>query len=334
MPTAKTLYIWDGGVFSPPTRAVGKLAFNISTYMASKHKGNVEYNFVPTNKYYNKPWVRCIDEDDRIHMLDNLVTFINNNNTVPSNIKFVVNDYEIKMGKKEKVPGTTLTTLTHFFKKKDLDNVYLSNSIENVIQRVKALWKNSLELLFICNTVCYDIYSEELIGVNQSDNYVYKSINLRDLLNQANYKFPEKIDKYFKAKKITKDKIRSYITDNKYENEFNGLKQLIMDRILFLPKHLVPETYKAFAGNRVREELDVYYSSLNNIQKLTTPGIEKYITSKKLYEHCKSRYKSKLVSKSKKQSSSSKKRTTKKHTTKNKSRHNKTKNKTNTKKNK
>ena len=107
-----------------------------------------------------------------------------------------------------------------------------------------------------------------------------------------------------------------------------------MDRILFLPKHLVPETYKAFAGNRVREELDVYYSSLNNIQKLTTPGIEKYITSKKLYEHCKSRYKSKLVSKSKKQSSSSKKRTTKKHTTKNKSRHNKTKNKANTKKNK
>ena len=72
--------------------------------------------------------------------------------------------------------------------------------------------------------MCYDIYSEELIGVNQSDNYVYKSINLRDLLNQANYKFPEKIDKYFKAKKITKDKIRSYITDNKYENDTRKVK--------------------------------------------------------------------------------------------------------------
>jgi hypothetical protein len=329
MSTTKTLYIWDGGVFSPPTRAVGKLAFNIATYMASKHIGNIEYHFVPTNKYYNKPWVRCIDEDDRIHMLDNLVTFINNNNKIPSNIKFIVNEYEIKMGRREKIAGTTLTTLTQFFKKNDLDNVYLSNSIENVIQRVKAEWKNSLELLFLCNTICYDIYSEELIGANQSDKYVYNSINLRDLLNQANYKFPEKIDKYFNAKKITKNKIKSFIADNKYENEFDGLKQLIMDRILFLPKHLVPETYKAFAGNRVREELDVYYSSLNNIQKLTTPGIEKYITSKKLYEHCKSRYKSKLVSKSKKNPSSTKKRTSK-----NTSRHNKTKNKANTKKNK
>ena len=73
-----------------------------------------------------------------------------------------------------------------------------------------------------------------------------------------------------------------------------------MDRITFLPKHLVPDSYKAHAGNRVREELDVYYASLNNIQKLTTPGIEEYITSNKLYEHCKSRYKSKLVSNTKK----------------------------------
>ena len=89
-----------------------------------------------------------------------------------------------------------------------------------------------------------------------------------------------------------------------------------MDRITFLPKHLVPEAYKAAAGNRVREELDVYYSSLKNIQKFTTPGIEKYITDKNLYEHCKSRYVDKLISKktkkTKRRSSKTKKRKSKK----------------------
>ena len=64
MPNKKTIYIWDGGVFSPPTKAVGKLAFNLATYISSKHDENVntEYHFVPTNKYYNKPWVRCVEE--------------------------------------------------------------------------------------------------------------------------------------------------------------------------------------------------------------------------------------------------------------------------------
>lgn len=300
MTSNKTIYIWDGGVFSPPTRAVGKLAYNMATYISSKDKSPVEYHFVPTNKYYNKPWVRCIEEDDRLHMLDNLVTFINKNNHVPSNIKFIVNDSEIKIGKIEKSPAETLRVINDYFKKSQLKHVYISNSIETVIRRVKAFWNDSLKLLFKCNTICYDIYSEELIGVNQSSQYVYKSINLRDLLNQANYIFPEQLNKYFTAKKISKDKIKAYIIDNKYETEFEGIKQLIMDRITFLPKHLVPDSYKAHAGNRVREELDVYYASLNNIQKLTTPGIEEYITSKKLYEHCKSRYKSKLVSNTKK----------------------------------
>ena len=53
--------------------------------------------------------------------------------------------------------------------------------------------------------------------------------------------------------------------------------------------------------------------SLNNIQKLTTPGIEKYITDKKLYEHCKSKYVDKIISKkSKSKKSKSKKSKTKK----------------------
>ena len=314
---SKTLYIWDGGVFSPPTRAVGKLAFNMATYLSSKfdNKYNIEYHFVPTNKYYNKPWVRCVEEDDRLHMLRNLVEFINKNYNVPSNVKFIVNDSEIKYGKKYKESRTTLESLK-YFSEKQRQYVYISGSIENIIQRLKGYWQETLKLLFSVNSIVFDIFSAELIGVNQSEDYVNKSINLSELLKSANGEYPQQFKHYFKSHKISTKDIQNYITSNKNEAKFTGLKKLIMDRIMFLPKHLVPEAYKAAAGNRVREELDVYYSSLKNIQKFTTPGIEKYITDKNLYEHCKSRYVDKLISKktkkTSKRSSKTKKRKSKK----------------------
>jgi len=297
MPNKKTIYIWDGGVFSPPTRVVGTLAFNIATYMSSKfnNKVNVEYHFVPTNKYYNKPWVRCVDEEDRVFMLKKLVEYIKNDYSVPSNIKFIVNEHEIEYGKREKDPGTTIKSLDYFTKKQK-ENVYLSSSIESIIQRVKGQWYKSLELFFMVNTICSDIYSPEQIGVIQGENYVYKSINLGELLKQANYEYPIEVQQYFKTNNITTKEIDDFVVLNKNVTKFEGLKKLIMTRIVFLPK-LVTGAYKAAAGNRVREELDVYYSSLKNIQNFTTPGIEKYITDKGLYEHCKSKYVDKLISK-------------------------------------
>ena len=314
---SKTLYIWDGGVFSPPTRAVGKLAFNMATYLSSKfdNKYNIEYHFVPTNKYYNKPWVRCVEEDDRLHMLRNLVEFINKNYKVPSNIKFIVNESEINYGKKHKESRTTIESL-NYFSEKQKQNVYVSGSIENIIQRLKGYWQETMKLLFSVNSIVFDTFSAELIGVNQSEDYVLKSINLSELLKGANGDYPQQVNQYFKSNKISKKDVQNYIVSNKKEAKFNGLKKIIMDRITFLPKHLVPEAYKAAAGNRVREELDVYYSSLKNIQKFTTPGIEKYITDKNLYEHCKSRYVDKLISKktkkTKRRSSKTKKRKSKK----------------------
>lgn len=297
MPNKKTIYIWDGGVFSPPTRVVGTLAFNIATYMSSKfdNKVNVEYHFVPTNKYYNKPWVRCVDEEDRVFMLKKLVEYIKDNNSVPSNIKFIVNEHEIEYGKREKDPGTTIKSLDYFTKKQK-ENVYLTSSIESIIQRVKGQWYKSLELFFTVNTICSDIYSPEVIGVIQGENYVYKSINLGELLKQANYEYPMVVQQYFKTNNISSKEIDDFIVFNKNATKFEGLKKIIMTRIVFLPK-LVTGAYKAAAGNRVREELDVYYSSLKNIQTFTTPGIEKYITDKGLYEHCKSKYVDKLISK-------------------------------------
>jgi len=297
MPNKKTIYIWDGGVFSPPTRVVGTMAFNIATYMSSKfdNKVNVEYHFVPTNKYYNKPWVRCVDEEDRVFMLKKLVEYIKDNYSVPSNIKFIVNEHEIEYGKREKDPGTTVISLDYFTKKQK-ENVYLSSSIESIIQRVKGQWYKSLELFFTVNTICSDIYSPELIGVIQGENYVYKSINLGELLKQANYEYPIAVQQYFKTNNISTKDIDDFIVFNKNVAKFEGLKKLIMTRIIFLPK-LVAGAYKAAAGNRVREELDVYYSSLKNIQNFTTPGIEEYITEKGLYENCKSKYVDKLISK-------------------------------------
>jgi len=297
MPNKKTIYIWDGGVFSPPTRVVGTMAFNIATYMSSKfdNKVNVEYHFVPTNKYYNKPWVRCVDEEDRVFMLKKLVEHIKDDYSVPSNIKFIVNEHEIEYGKREKDPGTTIKSLDYFTKKQK-ENVYLSSSIESIIQRVKGQWYKSLELFFTVNTICSDIYSPELMGDIQGENYIYKSINLGELLKQANYEYPNEVQQYFKTHNIGTKEIDDFIVLNKNAAKFEGLKKLIMSSIIFLPK-LIAGPYKAAAGNRVREELDVYYSSLKNIQNFTTPGIEKYITEKGLYEHCKSKYVDKLISK-------------------------------------
>jgi hypothetical protein len=317
----KTIYIWDGGVFSPPTRAVGKLAYNIANYISGIHNNrlNIEYHFFPSNKYYNKPWVRCVDEKDRIHMLKNLVVFINKEYSVPSNIKFIVNDYEIKLGKKRKEPITTNESIQYFKNKK---NLYISNTIETVINRLKGHWYNSLNLFFDVKNICYDIYSTQLIGVNQSEKYVNDSINLPELLRQANGIYPTEVNTYFKKHNITKQDIDVYVRSNKENSRFNGLKKIIMSNITFIPKHLIPHAYKAMAGNRVREELDVYYSSLNNIRKLTTPGIETYITSSDLYKHCKSKYVDKLVSnKSKTKKSKVKNNKTRKHKLKNRKTH-------------
>jgi len=304
-----TNYIVDGGVFSPPTKATGQLAFNISSFISSKYpKTKIQYHFLPTNKYYNKPWVRCVSEEDRLIMLDNLVKYINNSYKVPSNISFKVDDWEIQWGKKNKAPSTTLNTLTNHFSTTQQKSLYLCHSIENIIQRVKGEWQNSLQLFFMIKFIVYDIYSSNIIGSNNTSTYVYKSFNLPDLLTQANGNFPLPIVHYFKKNHISKQDIDDFINSNKNSIKFDGIKDLIMQNILFLPKHLVPESYKSMAGNRVREELDVYYSSLNNLQKFITPQTQKYILDKKLYHHCKSTYQSKLVSKtrSKKRKSKSK----------------------------
>lgn len=292
--TNDKIYIIDGGVFSPPTRVVGSLAYNIASFILSlNNKSKIEYNFIPTNKYYNKPWVRCVDEDERIHMLNNLVTFINKEYNVDKNIKFVVNDYEIKEGKKRKEPLTTLETLNSFKSKK----IYIALNTENMLVRVKGNRTDSLNIIFKAKCICYDIYSPELIGVDNIENYIYKSIDLQSLLETANNKFPSQVKSYFKKHKISNNDIKKFITHHLHKNKFEGLKNLVMKQIIILPKDLVPTSYKAYASNRLREELDVYYSSLENIKKYTTPGISNYITSRKLYHHCKSTYKDKLISK-------------------------------------
>ena len=308
-----TIYIIDGGVFSPPTKATGQLAFNISSFILSKNpKSKIQYHFLPTNKYYNKPWVRCVSEEDRLIMLDNLVKYINKNYKVPSNISFKVDDWEIKWGKKNKAPSTSLNTLSNHFSSAQLKSLYLCHSIENIIMRVKGEWQNSLQLFFMVKFMVYDIYSSHIIGSNNTYSYVYKSFNVQELLKQGNGNFPQPLVKYFKKNNITKQDITDFINYNKNSTKFDGIKDLIMQNIVFLPKHLVPESYKSMAGNRVREELDVYYSSLGNLQKFITPETQNYILDKNLYHHCKSTYQSKLISKTRSKKRKSKAKSKKK----------------------
>ena len=308
-----TIYIIDGGVFSPPTKATGQLAFNISSFILSKNpKSKIQYHFLPTNKYYNKPWVRCVSEEDRLIMLDNLVKYINKNFKVPSTISFKVDDWEIEWGKKNKAPSTSLNTLSNHFSSTQLKSLYLCHSIENIIMRVKGEWQNSLQLFFMVKFIVYDIYSSHIIGSNNSSTYVYKSFNVQELLKQANGNFPQPLVKYLKKHNISKQNITDFINYNKNSTKFDGIKDLIMQNIVFLPKHLVPESYKSMAGNRVREELDVYYSSLGNLQKFITPETQNFILDKNLYHHCKSTYQSKLISKTRSKKRKSKAKSKKK----------------------
>jgi|UniRef100_A0A6C0CKX2 hypothetical protein len=300
---SSTIYIIDGGVFSPPTKATGQLAFNISSFISSKHpKKKIQYHFLPSNKYYNKPWVRCVSEEDRIIMLDNLVKYITSNYKIPSKISFIVDDSDIKWGKINKAPSTTINTLKNNFSKKQFSSIYLANSIDNIIQRIKGNWDNSLELFFMVKFIVYDIFSSQIIGDN-TKNYLLKSFDLPQLLKQGNGNFPEKINKFFKQNNISKQDIIDFIDYNKNPEKFEEIKNIIMENIIILPKHLVPDSYKSMAGNRVREELDVFYSSLENLKKFITPKTEKYILDNKLYHHCKSTYQSKLISKTKKSKS-------------------------------
>ena len=273
---ANKIYIVDGGVFSPPTRAMGKLAYNMSSYLSKLlKKPKIEYHFFPTNKYYNKPWVRCVDEEDRIHMLNNLIKYIKDEFQPTKNIQFIVNDYEIKKGKQIKDHIQTIDSVNFFKNKKQ---VYLANGIQNMISILQGNYDESLYLLYNFHFIVYDIYSTELMGSETTYNYLIKNINIENLI-ETSYKCKKEI---FKKKKI------------------ETMKREIMKKIVILPKKLVPESYKSQAGNRVREELDVYYESLKNIQQLTTPTIGKFIINKKLYHHCKSTYENKLISKTSK----------------------------------
>lgn len=98
-------------------------------------------------------------------------------------------------GKKRKEPLTTLETLNSFKSKK----IYIALNTENMLVRVKGNRTDSLNIIFKAKCICYDIYSPELIGVDNIENYIYKSIDLQSLLETANNKFPSQVKSYFKS---------------------------------------------------------------------------------------------------------------------------------------
>ena len=62
-----------------------------------------------------------------------------------------------------------------------------------------------MKLLFSVNSIVFDTFSAELIGVNQSEDYVLKSINLSELLKGANGEYPQQVNQYFKSNNKNKN---------------------------------------------------------------------------------------------------------------------------------
>ena len=66
----KTINIWMGGLYSPPTLRDIKIAFNTSIYISTIYKHDkIKLYMVPTNKYYLNPLTKCVSEKNRVEML-------------------------------------------------------------------------------------------------------------------------------------------------------------------------------------------------------------------------------------------------------------------------
>lgn len=288
----KNIIIWNGSVFSPPTIANGQLALNICLYLKGVLGENKKYNyyFVPTNKYYNKPWVRCVSEEDRVYMLNKLIENMEKTYTIPKNVSFHVSEYEIEKGKKLKNPLTTIESIEQFKQKHD---IYIVSAMDHLVQRVKGYWSNSLELFFMCNIIVFDDFSGQIIDSDQSEKYIYNSINMKSLLKQ---KRPKELLDFMKKNNITERMIVEYIEKGSHSEKIELIKKLILSKFVFLPKKMVPVNYKSAIGPRIRQELKIYYSTADNIEALTNPETLKYIKDNQLYKECGDKYIGKLVS--------------------------------------
>lgn len=268
----KTINIWMGGLFSPPTLRDIKVAYNSANYISNSYPDRkIKLYMIPTSKYYVSPLTACVEEKDRINMLQLLLKYVKKNLKLPKNIQIIISDKDIKYGKKNNYPSNIIDSIKPFNTTKPF---FVILNLENIINLVKGNWDNdthfgfsenkgfSIDLILSTKILIIPTFSDVgELNEKQQNKYIFRNIDLSKLLK--------------------------YNTPNLLKNK--GVKQqkeIIMNHFIILPSKFVPEKLKTISSKKVIEELDNYYNSLDKITELSSKKVTEYITKKKLYKNC------------------------------------------------
>lgn len=268
----KTINIWMGGLFSPPTLRDIKVAYNSANYISNSYPDRkIKLYMIPTSKYYVSPLTACVEEKDRINMLQLLLKYVKKNLKLPKNIQIIISDKDIKYGKKNNYPSNIIDSIKPF---NTTTPFFVILNLENIINLVKGNWDNdthfgfsenkgfSIDLILSTKILIIPTFSDVgELNEKQQNKYIFRNIDLSKLLK--------------------------YNTPNLLKNK--GVKQqkdIIMNHFIILPSKFVPEKLKTISSKKVIEELDNYYNSLDKITELSSKKVTEYITKKKLYKNC------------------------------------------------
>ena len=160
-PTPDDIYIWLGGSFSPPTIAHIAIAELVGTKLSEENPDRrINVFFVPVNDYYNKKSVKCVSAEDRVQMLYEAATFLNEKHL--PNINFYVSRHEILKAETDKDSPwyhkevKTYESIKQFTENygADPENVYLLQGQDNIEGILAGKWVYSHDLIFKSKLIC------------------------------------------------------------------------------------------------------------------------------------------------------------------------------------
>jgi nicotinic acid mononucleotide adenylyltransferase len=160
-PTPDDIYIWLGGSFSPPTIAHISIAELVGTKLSEENPDRrINVFFVPVNDYYNKKSVKCVSGTDRVQMLYEAATFLNEKHL--SNINFYVSRHEILKAEADKAGPwyhkevKTYDSIKQFVENygANPENVYLLQGQDNIEGILAGKWVYSHDLIFKSKLIC------------------------------------------------------------------------------------------------------------------------------------------------------------------------------------
>jgi nicotinic acid mononucleotide adenylyltransferase len=160
-PTPDDIYIWLGGSFSPPTIAHIAIAELVGTKLSEENPDKrINVFFVPVNDYYNKKSVKCVSAADRVQMLYEAATFLNEKHL--PNINFYVSRHEILKAETDKDSQwyhkevKTYDSIKQFVENygANPENVYLMQGQDNIEGILAGKWVYSHDLIFKSKLIC------------------------------------------------------------------------------------------------------------------------------------------------------------------------------------